>query len=82
MKIASIYPNPANNGYVTIQLSDNYSSEINGSIVKVGSGKLVKQFKINGSMNQMALDNLATGVSVIQLSAEKFVENHKLIIER
>ena len=79
-KITSIYPNPASNGYVTIQLGNSFTTT-NGSIYEIGSGKLVRQFDINASESQIALDNLATGVYIIKLTADGLNENHKLIID-
>ena len=80
-KIASIYPNPASNGYVTIQLGSDFASTVNGNIYEIGSGKLVKQFDINTAESQITIDNLATGVYIIKLTSDGLNENHKLIID-
>ncbi len=80
--MTSIYPNPANSGFVNIRLNENTTSTVTGSIFEIGSGKQVTQFQINGSESQISLDTLATGVYIIQLVSEDFTENHKLVIGR
>ena len=80
--VTSIYPNPANSGFVNIRLTENTTSTVMGSIFEIGSGKQVTQFQINGSESQISLDTLATGVYIIQLVSDEFTENHKLVIGR
>ena len=81
-KVAAIYPNPATNGLLNITLESNFSGQVSGKIYELGSGKVVKQFNTTTISTEVRLDNLASGVYVIQLVSESFSETHKLIIGR
>lgn len=76
-----IYPNPSNHGIINIQLNEFNDSEVFGSIIEVGSGKTVKEFKINNAESEVSLDYLANGIYIVKLVTNDGVtENHKLII--
>lgn len=77
---ATIYPNPTSNGIVNISLAADFSGTVVGKIYELGSGKMVKQFNTTNVSTEIKIDNLASGVYVMQLSSGTFTETHKLII--
>lgn len=79
-KIAAIYPNPSTNRLVNITLDSNFGGTVTGAIYEIGSGKRVKEFTTTNVNTEVRLDNLSSGVYVIQLVSETFTETHKLII--
>jgi len=81
-KVAAIYPNPTANGLVIISLPSTFSGEMNGTIYELSSGKMVKQFNTSNTNNEVRVDNLSSGVYVLQLVSDTFNETHKLVIGR
>ncbi|MGK4567662.1 T9SS type A sorting domain-containing protein [Flavobacterium sp. 3HN19-14] len=78
---STIYPNPSN-GIINVSLSNAHDSETTASIVEVGSGKIVKTFSTNTSMNQFNMGNIAAGVYILKLDSDNYTETHKLVIGR
>ena len=81
-KVAAIYPNPTVTGLVNITLPSTFSGEMNGTIYELSSGKIVKQFNATNANTEVRLDNLSTGVYVMQLVSDTINETHKLVIGR
>ncbi|HEY0091328.1 MAG TPA: choice-of-anchor Q domain-containing protein, partial [Flavobacterium sp.] len=76
----AIYPNPSVGGFVNVAIASNFGSDINGKIIEIGSGKTVLEFKPTTANSQISLDNIASGLYVVQLTSEISTENHKLIV--
>ena len=81
-KQSIVYPNPMTNGFLTIQLSSNFGEEASAKIIEIGSGKIINEFKIQSSSNVINLNNLSSGIYIIQLTTEKFTETHKLVVSK
>jgi len=81
-KRSVIYPNPAINGSVNIRLAETFVSEINGRLIDLGTGKMVKQFKVNSAESGLDISEFGTGIYAIVLSSADFSETHKLIISK
>ncbi len=81
-KISMIYPNPAINGSVNIRLADTFASEVSGRLIDLGTGKVVKQFKMASAETAMDISEFATGIYAVVLTSADFSETHKLIITK
>ena len=77
-----IYPNPSTNGFVSIQLPSDFGTEVNGRIIEIGTGKIVKEFKMNQPDLDLNLSAISHGIYIIQLTSDTKKENHKLILGR
>ena len=58
----SIYPNPVSAGKVSIELNAFAGLNGIGKIIEIGSGAIVQQFKVNNGNNELAIDNLTSGI--------------------
>ncbi len=81
-KVSTIYPNPAINGSINIRLADTFASEVNGRLIDLGTGKLVKKFKVASAETDLNISEFATGIYAIVLTSADFSETHKLIITK
>lgn len=79
-KRSIIYPNPSVNGQISIELGAGFGAQANGSLIEIGSGKIVHEFKIDGALNTVNLNNFSSGVYIVQLESENTIENHKLVL--
>ena len=74
-----IAPNPSN-GLITINLADTFGENVNGKIIEIGTGKVIMNFKINSLSTEVSLDELASGVFIVQIASGNYFENHKLVV--
>jgi hypothetical protein len=74
-----IAPNPTN-GLITIKLADTFGDNVNGRVIEIGTGKVIKNFPLNALSNEVSLDELASGVFIVQISSGNYSENHKLVV--
>ncbi len=81
-KKSTIYPNPAINGSVNILLAANFTSEVSGRLIDLGTGKVVKEFKLASAENGLDISAFATGMYAVVLTSGEFSETHKLIISK
>lgn len=73
-----MYPNPAANGKVYFQVSQNETNRIS-EVVEIYSisGRLIKQFKVNRETTVLNVDDLKTGVYIVRFGED----SKKLVIE-
>ena len=64
----SIFPNPVVDGQLTIEFAHSEIEGRDGSIIEVGSGRLVQKFELNNQTTKVTLKNNAPGMYLVQLN--------------
>ena len=77
-----IFPNPSVNGMVTVQLSQNHSSEASIAIYELATGKLVQTTKAATGTTALQLQNVAAGTYIMKIVSDTATETHKVILGR
>ncbi len=73
---AEIYPNPANDR-VMIKCIGNISQDARLSVYSIGSGKLVKEARLEDNLMELDIQDLAQGVYFIRIT-----DGHEIIIKK
>ncbi len=76
-----IYPNPSQ-GTATIAIPVQFGSEIQVTIIELGSGKIVKRFSSVTGANDVSFNGMANGVYIITVVSEKASSTHRLILAK
>jgi len=74
-----LYPNPTS-GKFSIKIPENMIGEVTGRIVSV-TGKVVKQINISSGINDVTVNDLASGMYIVNLNTPKGSVTKKLIIK-
>jgi hypothetical protein len=73
----TVYPNPVNNGTVTISASDN----CNKAILYDAAGKQVKAFVLQGRTNSLNVADVAKGIYQLKIFAENGMQTEKIVLQ-
>ena len=78
-KKANVYPNPANNGYISIELPVNIEG---GKTIMVRNlqGVTIKTLTINHNFTTINISDIPAGIYTISISGDNVSETHKVII--
>ena len=75
----TMFPNPASNGTLNITLDNSVSGQINIQIVSMSGQTIVKQTLVAGN-NKIALNNIASGMYIVNITTADSAASKKLII--
>lgn len=77
----ALYPNPSR-GFATLQIPESFGNDIQVTVIELGSGKVVRNYKMSNGTTDMDLNNLSDGMYVVQIVSEKETATKRLILAR
>ncbi len=77
----AIYPNPSN-GVATVAIPETFGTNISVTVVEVGSGKVVNQFKTSFGATRIDFGGMANGVYIVQITSGSATSTHRLILAK
>lgn len=75
-----IYPNPSRNGLLNIGLSSGFMGSADVQIVEIGSGRIIREMRLDSEVSQIDLSGNLAGVYVVRIASDQFVESHKVVL--
>ena len=78
-QISTVYPNPSS-GRVNIEIDNSMASEMMVNVYSL-QGQQVYQSKLASGVNQLNLNQLSSGVYVMNISTSAGKESHKIVIQ-
>jgi hypothetical protein len=76
-----VYPNPSK-GIATAAIPQEFGTDIQITVMEMGSGKIVKDFRTGPGDTQLDFSGMANGMYIIRITSQNASATHRLVLAK